>query len=118
MTDRDFLIWIHERLVKVYNEDPLLDYMHRLRGIIYNAPTKRTSYPASNTFPPFKVSNSNKDVATMNPLTAVIAKVFLITPLGISRLNTTESSLDLITIIYFVILNCKFTVYKLIFCFL
>lgn len=55
MNDRDFLIWIHERLVKVYNEDPLLDYMHRLRGIIYNTPTKRTSYPSSNSMEDLKL---------------------------------------------------------------
>ena len=55
MTDRDFLIWIHERLINVYNEDPLLDYMHRLRGIIYNAPIKRTSFPASNSIEDLKL---------------------------------------------------------------
>jgi hypothetical protein len=34
MTDRDFLIWIHARLVDVYHERDTYDYMHRLRAII------------------------------------------------------------------------------------
>ena len=34
MKDRDFLIWIHERLEHV-GEDPLADHMHKLRAIIY-----------------------------------------------------------------------------------
>lgn len=34
MTDREFLIWIHERLEHVHKEDPLSDYMHKLRSII------------------------------------------------------------------------------------
>ena len=34
MKDRDFLIWIHERLTKVHGEDELVDYMHKLRAII------------------------------------------------------------------------------------
>lgn len=44
MTDRDFLIWIHERLEHVYKEDPLMDYMHRLRDIIYSIPKDQKSY--------------------------------------------------------------------------
>ena len=35
MKDRDFLIWIHERLEHVHGENPLVDYMHKLRAIIY-----------------------------------------------------------------------------------
>ena len=34
MQDRDFLIWIHERLEHVHNENPLMDYIHKLRAII------------------------------------------------------------------------------------
>lgn len=33
-SDAAHLEWIHERLVKVYNENPNFDYMHRLRKII------------------------------------------------------------------------------------
>ena len=39
MKDRDFLMWIHDRLTEVHGEDPILDYMHRLRAIIYSTPT-------------------------------------------------------------------------------
>ena len=34
MKDRDFLIWIHERLSKVHGEKDTVDYMHKLRAII------------------------------------------------------------------------------------
>ena len=34
MNDRDFLIWVHERLVNVHGEDRLVDYMHKFRAII------------------------------------------------------------------------------------
>ncbi len=38
MKDREFLIWIHERLHKVHEEDPLFDYMWKLRSIIESTP--------------------------------------------------------------------------------
>ena len=41
MKDRDFLMWIHERLEHVYKENPLLDYMHKLRAIIADTPEDR-----------------------------------------------------------------------------
>ncbi|MCP4392832.1 MAG: hypothetical protein GY804_00960 [Alphaproteobacteria bacterium] len=34
MKDRDFLIWLHERLVQVHREKSTMDYMHKLRVII------------------------------------------------------------------------------------
>lgn len=34
MTDRDFLMWMHERLVHVHGENPRVDYMNKLRAII------------------------------------------------------------------------------------
>lgn len=40
-TDREVLIWLHERLVKVHGEKELYDYMHRLRAIIANTPAKK-----------------------------------------------------------------------------
>lgn len=43
MNDVDFLCWIHERLVNVHGEDPLFDYMHRLRDIIANTPQEQRS---------------------------------------------------------------------------
>lgn len=41
--DKEFLVWLHERLVHVHGEKPLMDYMHRLRAIIENTyPGKRS----------------------------------------------------------------------------
>lgn len=37
-TDREVLIFLHERLEHVYGESPLFDYMHRLRAIILATP--------------------------------------------------------------------------------
>jgi hypothetical protein len=34
MKDREFLVWLHERLTEVHKENPLVDYMHKLRAII------------------------------------------------------------------------------------
>ena len=43
MKDRDFLKWIHERLEYVHKENPLMDYMHKLRAIIATTdPDKET----------------------------------------------------------------------------
>lgn len=38
MKDREFLMWLHERLEHVHKENPLFDYMHKLRAIIYSIP--------------------------------------------------------------------------------
>ena len=38
MKDREFLIWLHERLEHVHHENPLVGYMHKLRAIIYSTP--------------------------------------------------------------------------------
>ena len=34
MRDKEFLIWLHERLEHKHGENPCLDYMHKLRTII------------------------------------------------------------------------------------
>lgn len=34
MKDKEFLIWLHERLEHVHGEKPTFDYMHKLRAII------------------------------------------------------------------------------------
>lgn len=47
MNDREFLIWIHQRLVKVHGESELVDYMHRLRKIIEATPPDRRSIHGS-----------------------------------------------------------------------
>ena len=38
MKDRDFLIWLHERLEHVHKENSMVDYMHKLRAIIKATP--------------------------------------------------------------------------------
>lgn len=38
MEDKKFLIWLHQRLVRVFNEDPYSDFMWKLRGIIAATP--------------------------------------------------------------------------------
>ncbi len=43
MTDRDFLIWLHQRLVLVHGESELLDYMWKLRAIIEATPRDRNT---------------------------------------------------------------------------
>ncbi len=37
MKDFDFLVWLHRRMVNVYGEDELVDYMHKLRCLIARA---------------------------------------------------------------------------------
>lgn len=41
MQDREFLMWIHQRLENVHGEDHLLDYMHKLRCIIVDTHPNR-----------------------------------------------------------------------------
>ena len=36
MNDSKFFQWIHDRLVEVHGENPLYDYVHRLRKVISN----------------------------------------------------------------------------------
>ncbi len=43
MTDRDFLIWLHERLRHVYRENELFDYMHKLRCVITSIPDNQVT---------------------------------------------------------------------------
>lgn len=38
MKDRDFLIWLHTRLIQVHGEEYELDYMWKLRTIVLNTP--------------------------------------------------------------------------------
>jgi len=38
MKDREFLIWLHERLTDVHGENSHVDYMHKLRAIIKATP--------------------------------------------------------------------------------
>ena len=34
MSDREFLMWLHERLEHIHKESPCVGYMHKLRAII------------------------------------------------------------------------------------
>ncbi len=43
MNDRDFLMWIHERLEHVHKESACVDYMHKLRAIIKSTPSGKCS---------------------------------------------------------------------------
>lgn len=38
MKDKEFLMWLHQRLTDVYEENPRFDYMHKLRAIIKSIP--------------------------------------------------------------------------------
>ncbi len=51
MTDREILIFIHQRLTEVHDESPFVDYMHKLRGVIHGMS---------------KDKQSTRDVVTMN----------------------------------------------------
>lgn len=42
-TDREFLIWLHERLVDVHGECELYGYMHKLRAIIAATPPNQVT---------------------------------------------------------------------------
>jgi len=41
MNDREFLMWIHQRLSKAHGENELVDYMHKLRCVIAATPADR-----------------------------------------------------------------------------
>lgn len=41
MNDKQFLTWIHERLVHVHNEKNNMDYMWKLRAIIQATPDEQ-----------------------------------------------------------------------------
>lgn len=43
MKDKDFLKWLHRRLVEAHGEKELYDYMHKLRSIIYHMDPKTVS---------------------------------------------------------------------------
>ena len=43
MTDREILIFIHQRLINVHKESPFFDYMHKLREVIHGMPKDKQS---------------------------------------------------------------------------
>lgn len=40
MKDREFLMWVHARLQEK-GDDPLLDFMHKIRAIIWATPAEQ-----------------------------------------------------------------------------
>lgn len=43
MKDKNFLMWLRNRLIEKHGENPNLDYMHKLQGIIDNYPKDKES---------------------------------------------------------------------------
>ncbi len=43
-TDREILMWIHERMEHQYKESACFDFMHRLRAIIAGIPAGTRSF--------------------------------------------------------------------------
>lgn len=43
MNDREFLMWLHERLTAVHGEYSLVDYMHKFRAIISTIPENQVT---------------------------------------------------------------------------
>ena len=41
MNDREFLMWLHERLTEQHGESATFDYMHKLRAIIRATPADK-----------------------------------------------------------------------------
>lgn len=41
MNDREFLIWLRERLINVYHESPNVDFVHKLTAIINATPVDK-----------------------------------------------------------------------------
>jgi hypothetical protein len=60
-TDREFLTFIHDRLLNVHHENELLDYMHRLRAIIAKLPADRTT-SINETIPSESLPRRNRNI--------------------------------------------------------
>lgn len=56
MKDRDFLVWLHNRMRFTHDEHPQMDYMLRLRSIIMATPPDKTT------------PNTNPSVACLSDL--------------------------------------------------
>lgn len=55
MKDRDFLLWLSDRLEKVLDEEPYMEHMHKFRAII-------KAYPADKTTPNIGLSNNTNQL--------------------------------------------------------
>lgn len=55
LNDREFLMWIHERLENVHGDSNIADYMHQLRAIIMaTSPGYRTKWTGTSTLEQLK----------------------------------------------------------------
>jgi hypothetical protein len=43
MKDKEFLVWLRNRLIQKHGENPDFDYMHKLQGIIDAYPSNKES---------------------------------------------------------------------------
>lgn len=68
-TDREILMWFHERLVHVHGERENYDYMRRLRCIIVAQPPKKMSRDTGNCNNSFKEGMSG--IKRLSPLEKV-----------------------------------------------
>lgn len=48
MGDREFLVWLQDRLINVYHESPHLDFVQRLGNIVDRTPKSAELVPSSN----------------------------------------------------------------------
>ena len=64
MDDRDFLIWLHERVVNLHVDNDCEDFKHKLRNIIANIPTGQKA--------PAVVTNSMADLKKLLSEKAVL----------------------------------------------
>lgn len=43
MTDKQFLVWLHNRIINVYEEETNMDFMYKFRGIITDYPKDKVT---------------------------------------------------------------------------
>jgi len=67
MKDREFLIWLHTRLERVYGDLPNMDYMCKLRAIIRSTPKDKYT---PNVERSTSLEELEAELKTPNPCTA------------------------------------------------
>jgi hypothetical protein len=58
VTDREFLVWLHERLEYIYKERPIEDFMHKLKAIAVATPIDQVSPLLHQLQPPVSIEDS------------------------------------------------------------
>jgi hypothetical protein len=81
MKDKLFLEWLHERLEHQHGENPMVDYMHKLRAIINTTPEDKIT-PNNNTGNGLKRQSKNSVLAYDN--------IHWITTTSIKSMNCVE----------------------------